>query len=475
MAAEVRQRKPLEKSAGGDGANGAASPSASSTQDAKAKAAAKDSSAIQDDSDDPWDNWSWTSPSTWPLSLKFSPIFIALMGLFTSIYYNHFLALPDLDLSSQETCVATFNYTIYINSVRHQVEQLSAKSWEIGTAVQAILELTDREKTVWAQDTAFPDGKVPSQGFKLDPPLFWSYQKINSSGETLHEDEFSVSDPAALGVAAVMIGQRWPQYLDAAERQLEVLRKAPKYTNGAISHRWEVKELWSDAISMFPPFLAYYAVQKGELDLMRMAYRQIMLYRDVLSVPRGNLMGLWRHIKGPSEMNDEGAWSTGNAWAAYGMARTRATISAWNASREILGNEIEKLDDWVAEILDGAMRTDNDDSGLLRNYLGDEGWWGETSGTALLAATVYRMAVLRPERFGSEGYLRWAHQKRQAVFDRVDVDGFAGPAVDPYKHNSRDPVLRSPEGESFSIMLGAAWRDCVCTGICSAESIGERY
>jgi len=56
------------------------------------------------------------------------------------------------------------------------------------------------------------------------------------------------------------------------------------------------------------------------------------------------------------------------------------------------------------------------------------------------------------------------------VLATVDNDGFAKPAVNPLKHGSRDPVQNSPEGESFLIMMGAAWRDCVCAGTCAVPT-----
>ncbi|KAK5120800.1 hypothetical protein LTR85_005867 [Meristemomyces frigidus] len=391
--------------------------------------------------------WSWSDYGSWPLSVRWAPAYVALIGVFIVVYYVTYVGDPGLDMSSTESCIATFNYTFRINAARHQAEQLSTHSWELGTAGEAIEELVDPQKTVFGRDP-FPNDKIPSQGLHLDQALIWLYQKIRTTDQTLFDDDFAVSDPAALG----------------AEENL--LNEAPRYINGAISHRSEVAELWSDAVSMVPPFLAYYGVAMNDMNMIRTAFRQIQLYRDVLSINRGPKKGLWKHIVGPSELADEGCWSTGNGWAAYGMVRTRATISAWRPSSEVMTEEVKKLDQWVGEILDGAIETDDDESGLLRNYLGDDSWFGETSGTSLLTATAYRMAVLKPEVFGQQKYLSWADHKREAVIERVDDDGFAKPAVDPLKHSSRKPTESSPEGESFLLMMGAAWRDCVCAGVC---------
>ncbi|TKA66584.1 hypothetical protein B0A55_10160 [Friedmanniomyces simplex] len=423
--------------------------------------------------------FSWLAWSTWPTSLKLSPFPLVLLATFATLYYQYFTSDPGLDLRTPEACAATFNFTFRINAARSEAETLATHSWEYGTAAEAITELVNPEKAVFAVEP-FPGDRVPGQGVKMDQAVIWVYQHIRHDGPTLFadaEDEgWSVSDPASLGVVTVMVGQRWnwEMYLNAAERQKDfLLNDAPRYVNGAISHRRDVAELWSDAVSMFPPFLAYYGVHKRDLALMRAAVHQVQLYRDALVIPEGPKRGLWKHIVGPSELADDGAWSTGNAWAAYGMARVRATISGWKPSRDVMGDEIVKLDRWIGEILDGAIRTDDDESGLLRNYLGQKSWFAETSGTALLAATAYRLAVLRPDTYAQPHYLAWAHAKRAAVASRVDDDGFAKPAVNPLKHSSREPVESSPEGASFLLMMGSAWRDCVCRGVCAAEDQGQ--
>lgn len=189
-------------------------------------------------------------------------------------------------------------------------------------------------------------------------------------GESLFDEENgAVSVPVTLGVAALMLGQRSrnsEEYRDAAERQSEMLLKhAPRYANGAISHRHGNAELWSDAVAMFPPFLAYQAVANNATELMHQAVVQIGLYKDLLRIENGATEGLWKHIVGSVENLDEGAWSTGNAWTAYGVARVRATLGAWPTSNVTLAQDKERLDAWIGEILDAAISTDNDDSGLL--------------------------------------------------------------------------------------------------------------
>ncbi len=267
-----------------------------------------------------------------------------------------------------------------------------------------------------------------------------------------------------------MIGQRYREWVEAATQQKDyLLKNAPRYRNGAVSHRVEVAELWSDAIHMFPPFLAYYGVATKDLDLVKEAVKQTELYRNVLMIKEGPKKGLWRHIVGPSEKADEGAWSTGNGWAAYGMARVRATVFAWSVSAESMAKEISALDGYIGEILEGAIGSDDHPSGLLRNYLGDNGWFADTAGTSLLAAAALRFAMFDGVSAAKQvEYLAWANLKREAVFAHIGEDGVPRPTVNSLKHDQREPFEGiNPEAQSFLLMLGAAWRDCRCSGRCS--------
>jgi hypothetical protein len=53
-----------------------------------------------------------------------------------------------------------------------------------------------------------------------------------------------------------------------------------------------------------------------------------------------------------------------------------------------------KLKGYIKEIIGGAVAQQRDPmNGLVRNYIDDEAWFGEVSGSVILAASVYRMAV----------------------------------------------------------------------------------
>lgn len=281
----------------------------------------------------------------------------------------------------------------------------------------------------------------------------------------------AAGDPASLGVSAILIGQTEPEYLSAAERQVNhLLNAVPRLANGAISHRESNVELWADFIYMVPPTLAYWAVQTDNATLLDVAIQQCNLYHDVLSIPANSsgasdpwyAEGLWQHIIGPPDgNNDKGIWSTGNAWAAAGMSRVWAT--AKNSKLEADDVLLEGLKESIQGILDGAIALDEaePDQPLLRNYLNDTTWFGELSGTALLAATAYRAAQLEPSLFG-QGYTAWADVKREEVVARIGDDGLLAPVVNPLNWNDRTPATKSPEGQSFAVLLFSAYRDLQC-------------
>lgn len=213
----------------------------------------------------------------------------------------------------------------------------------------------------------------------------------------------------------------------------------------------------ADFIYMAPPYLAYHGVYSSNVSLIRIAVDQCTLYREVLKTPSG----LWTHIVGPRSP-DAGRWSTGNAWAAAGMLRVLATISkapitrSWESERQMLKG-------YIKEILDGAIAipVQPDQNGLLRNYLDNETWFGEVSGTAMLAAVAYRAYALDRATFGDK-YFLWAEQRRRAIAASVKDNGILAPAVNPLWWGDRTPVQTgSPEGNSFGVLLWAAYRDCI--------------
>jgi rhamnogalacturonyl hydrolase YesR len=140
----------------------------------------------------------------------------------------------------------------------------------------------------------------------------------------------------------------------ASEQLYYLLHVAPRAPNGAISHRENQVQLWSDFIYMAPPFIAYYGALHGGhwgLALLRTAYDQVRLYREVLFDAD---VGLWRHIALGSG-TDPTHWATGNAWAVAGALRVLATIQQSFAAELMIPQQIDLLH-WVRETLEGVWK-----------------------------------------------------------------------------------------------------------------------
>ena len=232
---------------------------------------------------------------------------------------------------------------------------------------------------------------------------------------------------------------------------------------------------------MVPPFLAYFAADTQDEGLLQESVNQCTLYRQVLQANITDAWkGVWSHIIGPEDQ-DLGLWSTGNGWAAAGMTRVLATVlkSNWTQDTNWTQTATASLTQYIKEIIDGAIHS-NMDQGLLRNYYNNPNSnphsFGELSGSSLLAATTYRMAVLQPSTFTST-YVTWADSIRQILGGQnssgtphITSSGIVNPVVNPYDWQDTTPYdAASPEGNTFVMLLYAAWRDCVNAGNCTTN------
>ncbi|KAF8882882.1 Six-hairpin glycosidase-like protein [Mucidula mucida] len=349
--------------------------------------------------------------------------------------------------SNFSSIVAPYDASFDVFSVLNQTLRLPSHSWEFGAASIALLELYSPHLSEYSQ-SAFPlPPDIPDNTPALAAGRDWI--TFAPPPNSLSDGDGAVGDPASLGPVAYLLGLRHPAYLKHAREELHyVLTGAPRRANGAISHRVSVPELWADFMFMAPPFIAYYGSATRDAQLLRIAYEQCGLYREVLQSKGGG--GVWMHIVGP-ENADAGLWSTGNAWAASGMARVlAATLHAPFLKKDRAA--IRALTGWIKEILDAVMEASPDENGLVRNYVDDGSlWFGDTSGSALFAAVVYRVAVLRPKVFGGT-YVKWADAMRRIIASHVDGDGIAGPAVNPLNWSDRNPIITgSPEAKELKI------------------------
>ncbi|KAF9019648.1 hypothetical protein BDZ89DRAFT_1072897, partial [Hymenopellis radicata] len=345
----------------------------------------------------------------------------------------------------------------------------------------ALLELYNPAISVFG-DHPFP---APVLNPSTIPALAYAQEKImlNAPGAKngLSDGDGAVGDPASMGISAYLLGMTNSSYAEAAVTEVNFQLNAPRWSNGAISQRFDVAELWDDFGYMSPPFLAYYAADTRNISLLEESYKQCGYYREVLQATDTSVpyWGVYHHIIGP-QSQDLGLWSTGNGWFSAGMVRVlaviqkapAATVSPWRAQA------IADLTQWIKEIVNGVMGAPMDD-GLLRNYLDDTdgpNGFGEISGSTMMAAVIYRMAVLQPDVFGTS-YIAWADNIRHTISgsDRdgnphVTSNGTVTPAVNPYAWLDTTPYTAgSPEGNNFVVLMYAGWRDCVYAGYCHTD------
>ncbi|KAF9805683.1 hypothetical protein IEO21_08957 [Rhodonia placenta] len=309
-----------------------------------------------------------------------------------------------------------------VQAVKDELWLGAQQTWELGTEGEALTEYDAPSLSVFANASLPPS--PPYNLTALAPVLQIARNVVGSrSNSSQPQPLWNVSggaagDPVSIGQAVLLANwtgapEPYPgvdsavTYARAAAEQLEyTLQVVPRTTNGAISHRIEQVQLWADSVYMVPPFLAYYGVVMGNQSLLSEAYTQIKLYRGYLYDSKASL---WQHIM-LGENDDPGFWSTGNGWAAAGMLRVLATIknSPWASDMK---GEMNDLTSWVREIQDGMYPHLQPNVSLFHNYANETASFLDASSTALLAATVYRLALLA----GVHTHLPLAEQCRRAL------------------------------------------------------------
>lgn len=350
--------------------------------------------------------------------------------------------------------------TSTLSLVKNNAWTNSLKSWEIGTLAEALTEFSWPALSVYAPVTApiYPLNStynasdvmsIAQRTVATKPADITALMLDGASG-----------DPASIGVAVILANRTrsdpsdW-SYAIAAEDQLHfLLNDVPRSDSGAISHRDDDVQLWADFVYMGPPFLAYWGLVVHDKSLLIQAHDQCRLYREALQ----DEGGLWKHIiYGPWQ--DLTHWGTGNGWAASGMMRVLATLNQSSTFGEDLLPQQANLTQWVGEIITASWSFQQKDGTLLNTIdAAPSDSFRDLSSTALIAATTYRWAA----HTGNTTHIPNANAAMQAVIAGVDSKGWMNPVVDPY---SFDKVLDvnttpgSPEGQSFVLLLTAAWRD----------------
>ncbi|KAG1824531.1 Six-hairpin glycosidase-like protein [Suillus subaureus] len=384
----------------------------------------------------------------------------------------------------------------YISTISERLAQGAVHSWEYGTRAEALLELNAPTYSVVSFNAVPPPHSIPSnissalgEVFTIAHDVVVARSLSNITGPQPLIADTSAGDPASIGVAVLLANWTGQGALDgldyagAARDQLNYLfQNVSKTSDGALSHRVGQLQLWSDSVYMVPPFLAYYGVLTQNKTILTEAYTQIRLYRKYLQdAAAGNL---WKHIQLGQAGNDDGHWSTGNAWAAAGMIRVLGTIqrSPYANSLKSQQNDLAR---WADEI-HGAMYSHINSNGLFYNYADNNTTFYDASSTALLASTVYRLSLLG----NIHTYIPLAEQARNALLLLLapfttstalsatmsgllhfTPEGWLTPVVNPYSYDEQGSD--SPEGQAFILELQAAWRDWIADGAQGANSARE--
>jgi len=409
-----------------------------------------------------------------------------------------------------------------ISLVEDRLAEGAQASWELGTRSQALLELNAKSYSVLSGNSLPPPSTISTN---LADPMSTvlsiaksvvSNRSTSNSGKVGPQplmNDSAAGDPTSLGMVVLLANWTGQQrtdgfdYAGAAQDQLDFLfQDVPRTSDGAISHRTDQLQLWSDFVYMAPPFVAYFGMMSQNQTLLSEAYNQISLYRKYLRDSSAN--NLWKHIQLGVGV-DDGHWSTGNGWAAAGMLRVLGTIQNSKYAKSMM-SEQKDLGNWVKEIQDGMYGV-LDSNWLFKNYpdqdLSATNFY-DASSTAIMASTVYRMALmsnvhthiplaeksritlLAPSSNSSAsnstnsqsttatnstvpGRTSTASAPSSTSTSPSTLDssgplqhftssGWLTPVVNPYLISEQGTT--SPEGEAFVLEMTAAWKDWVAAG-----------
>lgn len=162
--------------------------------------------------------------------------------------------------------------------VAQRAQELSSRSWELGTTAELLLELYTPRLSAF---NVFSQDNVP-QGTSISstPALAYIAHKIfTNNSATLTDGAGSSGDPCSLGVSAILLAysaanSSYPSpqaYKSAYRRQIHhLLTDVPRYQSGALSSREQGLEMWADfAVRLARLYDLHGPVDKGMADLLR--------------------------------------------------------------------------------------------------------------------------------------------------------------------------------------------------------------
>lgn len=154
-----------------------------------------------------------------------------------------FSAISNVSLAISNLNAFPFTPGFDVVNVLQTTYRLPQYSWEFGTFTETLLELHNPEVSVFGSNP-FP---VPSLNPSSVPALTYLVPKVRfgTGYSALDEGNEQAGDPASMGVGAVLLGKTNAAFARAANQTVNgLLHDAPRFWNGAISHRGTIAELW---------------------------------------------------------------------------------------------------------------------------------------------------------------------------------------------------------------------------------------
>lgn len=229
-----------------------------------------------------------------------------------------------------------------------------------------------------------------------------------------------------------------PALLEAARRQYEALRAAPRTRDGGIWTRAEGPELWIDYTYLMCPFLALYGKIAREPEAIEDAFRQFRVHVEHLVDPAKKLA---RHAwcESPDHFPQSTFWSRGNGWLVCAAVDLLDLVPDHRDAGFVREVGVDAL---------RAMTSYQDASGFFCHVLDDPRSNLEASGGLMFAYAVGKAARLG---LPVEGLIPAAVRAFTVVADGVQPSGkVPGVAVPP--GGPGVPFDWAPFGQGFFLL-----------------------
>lgn len=297
-------------------------------------------------------------------------------------------------------------------------------TWEQGVAMQALLELGEKELVILMAKDA-----VLRQSEEGRPAMLGG--------------EFALADAASPGEAILWAAKETGDValMNGYEKLLAYfLQKAPRTDEGIIYHFTNSPQVWSDSNYMLPPFLAV----AGEFDE---AMKQIEGVRNYLWNAEKKLFSHMYNCR-ENQLVREAFWGVGNGWTAAGY--TRVINSLPRNMREAK----MKLQEYTTDLLEGCIRYVRAD-GLFHNIIDDSESFVEANLSQQLAYSIYKGIK---SGWLDTKYREAADTMRQGALAKVDDLGLVQDVCGSPEFNHAGTAT---EGQVFHVLMEVAYGELI--------------